>query len=224
MENISFSFAQLHQHGTAFYEFLALRKQFFVDQLGWEIPHDDNVEMDQYDNPNAHYSLAIRDGKVVGGARAMSTTAQWGSHTYMLKDAVDGKLIGIPANIIPEATIAPNIWECTRLVISDDVDTHDERAECLSLIVDGLISEANSKGATEMMSLSPVYFARTLRKLGYGANFIGEPYVNSDDGRRYVAMSMPAECRTVAAISSSAAKPSQAGVGLQKAVHAPSKS
>ena len=96
MENITFNLTELHKHGSAFFEFLALRKQFFVDQLGWDIPHDDNVEMDQYDNPKAYYSLAIQNGKVVGGMRAMATTAQWGSHTYMLRDAVDGKLIGIP--------------------------------------------------------------------------------------------------------------------------------
>ena len=44
MENITFNLTQLHRHGTAFFEFLALRKQFFVDQLGWDIPHDDDVE------------------------------------------------------------------------------------------------------------------------------------------------------------------------------------
>jgi N-acyl-L-homoserine lactone synthetase len=83
------------------FRILALRKRFFVDQLGWDIPHDDQVEMDQYDNPKAYYSLVLRDGKVIGGMRAMATTAQWGAHTYMLRDAVDGKLIGIPADIIP---------------------------------------------------------------------------------------------------------------------------
>ena len=221
MENITFNFSQIHQFGTAFYEFLALRKEFFVDQLGWDIPHDDNVEMDQYDNPNAYYSLALRDGKVVAGARAMSTTAQWGSHTYMLGDAVAGKIIGIPADIIPDAMAAPNVWECTRLVISESVDTHETRSECLSLVVDGLIREANAKGATELMSLSPYSFARTLRKLGYGANLIGDPYINCDDNRRYVAMSMPAECRKVdKPATAPVGKPT---VGLQQPVHAPEK-
>ncbi len=67
MENITFSLATLHQHGSAFYDFLGLRKRFFVDTLHWDIPHDDTVEMDQYDNPLAHYSLVLRDGEVVGG-------------------------------------------------------------------------------------------------------------------------------------------------------------
>jgi len=96
MENITFKLSGMHRHGTAFFEYLGLRKKFFVDNLGWDIPHDDSVEMDQYDNPTACYSLVLRDGEVVGGARVMPTTAKWGSHTYMLRDAVQGKLIDIP--------------------------------------------------------------------------------------------------------------------------------
>ena len=124
MENITFNLTELHKYGNSFFEYLALRKQFFVDQLGWDIPHDDDVEMDQYDNPKAYYSLALKDGKVVGGIRTMATTAQWGSHTYMLRDAVDGKLIGIPEDILPEAQVTPNIWEATRIVISEELGTH----------------------------------------------------------------------------------------------------
>lgn len=192
MENITFNLAQLHRYGSAFYEFLALRKKFFVDQLGWDIPHDDEVEMDQYDNPTAFYSLVVKDGKVIGGGRAMPTTAEWGSHTYMLRDAVAGKLIGIPENIIPDAAVTRNVWECTRVVISDEVTSADDRAMCLSMIVDGLVHEASKKGASEMITLSRPSLRRALRKLGYAVEFIGSPYVNADDGRRYVAMSMPA--------------------------------
>lgn len=188
MENITFNLTELHKHGSAFFEFLALRKQFFVDQLGWDIPHDDDVEMDQYDNPKAYYSLAIQNGKVVGGMRAMATTAQWGSHTYMLRDAVDGKLIGIPTDILPEAEVTPTIWEATRIVISDDITTHAERSKCLGLLLNGVVTQAKSQGATEIMALCPPVFARTMRQLGFPVHVIGEPYVNMHDNRKYVAM------------------------------------
>ena len=92
MHNITFDFLGQHRHGTAFHEYLRLRKAFFVDVLGWDIPHNDDVEMDQYDNPCAHYSLVLRGGTVVGGARIMPTTASWGRHTYMLRDALRGRL------------------------------------------------------------------------------------------------------------------------------------
>ena len=76
MQNVTFDLSRLHQHGPAFYEYLRLRKHLFVDTLGWDLPHNDEVEMDQYDNPNAHYSLVLKNGQVVGGARTMPTTSR----------------------------------------------------------------------------------------------------------------------------------------------------
>ncbi len=191
MENITFDLSQLHLHGTAFFDYLALRKRFFVDTLGWDIPHDEKVEMDQYDNPLAHYSIVIRDGKVVGGARAMPTTSSWGEYTYMLRDAVAGKLVDIPDQVLDAEIDTPKVWECTRLVISDDVCGHVDRSQCLSLIVDGLSFVAAERGGSELMSLSPVTLMRALRQLGYSASRIGEPYSNPGDGRKYAVLSMP---------------------------------
>ena len=191
MENITFNFTQLHQHGAAFFDFLELRKTFFVDQLGWDIPHDAAFEMDQYDNPKAFYSLVVRDGIVIGGARAMATTAKWGTHSYMLRDAVKGKLIDIPPSVLGADIVSDKMWECTRLVMSDDVKTHADRSECLGLIVQGLVETAAEQGADTLMSLSPLALMRALRQLGFGAERIGEPYLNEGDGRRYAVLSMP---------------------------------
>ena len=191
MENITFNMSNLHIYGPAFYDFLRLRKRFFVDTLGWHIPHDDDVEMDQYDNPKAWYSIVLRDGEVIGGARAMATTATWGSHSYMLRDAVKGKLIDIPPEVLGRDIVTPAMWECTRLVISDDVSTQAERSMCLTMIVQGLIDVAAEQGATQLMSLSPLALMRALRQLGFGAERIGEPYTNDNDGRRYAVLSMP---------------------------------
>lgn len=193
MLNITFDLSGLHHHGTAFYDYLRLRKQFFVDTLGWNIPHDDNVEMDQYDNPLAHYSLVLRDGQVIGGARTMPTTSSWGQYTYMLRDAVAGKLADIPAQVMGSEVQRPDVWECTRLVMSDSVNNHQDRAQCLSLIVEGLADVARRHGASELMSLSPLSLMRALRQLGWAADRIGEPYDNPGDGRRYAVLSMPAE-------------------------------
>lgn len=193
MLNITFDLQELHRHGTAFYDYLRLRKHFFVDTLGWDIPHNDSVEMDQYDNPLAHYSLVMRDGMVIGGARAMPTTSSWGQYTYMLRDAVAGKLIDIPAQVLSEEIHTPRVWECTRLVMSDTVNNHADRAQCLSLIVEGLAKVARHHGASELMSLSPLSLMRALRQLGWQADRIGEPYDNPGDGRRYAVLTMPAE-------------------------------
>ncbi len=198
MQSITFDLSDLHRYGTAFYDYLRLRKRFFVDTLGWDIPHNDSVEMDQYDNPLAHYSLVLRDGVLIGGARAMPTTSTWGQYTYMLRDAVAGKLVDIPAQVMGAEVQTPRVWECTRLVISDAVNTHHDRSECLSLIVEGLADVARRHGATELMSLSPLSLMRALRQLGWQADRIGEPYDNPGDGRRYAVLSMPAEKRVPA--------------------------
>ncbi len=193
MNNIRFDFATLHRHGAAFWEFLALRKKVFVDELGWDIPHNDEVEMDQYDTPVAHYSLVMKDGHVVGGARAMPTTATWGGHTYMLRDAFSGKLPHIPPHVMSVEIASPNVWECTRLVISDELKTHAERSECLELIVDGLVDTARAQGADQLICLSSLALMRALRLLGYEVSRLGETYRNGEDGRAYAVLSMPAD-------------------------------
>lgn len=215
MEQITFNLAQLHTHGTAFYDFLKLRKTFFVDELGWDIPHDDDVEMDQYDNPTAHYSLVLRDGVVIGGARAMATTAKWGTHSYMLRDALKGKLIDIPPSVMKANVQTEDMWECTRLVMSNDVDTHADRSMCLGLIVQGLVEVAAENGAEKLMSLSPLALMRALRQLGFAAERIGEPYLNKGDGRRYAVLAMPAK-RTMPPVPKATHRP------RPQPLHAPS--
>lgn len=192
MDNISFDFSDFHRHGSAFYQFLALRKRILVDQLGWQVPHDDHVEMDQYDSPLAHYSLVWQAGKVLGGARTMPTTATWGEHTYMLRDAHSGKLPHIPRQVMSVDIASPLVWECTRLVISDEVTTQAARSDCLRLIIDGLVGIARKRGAEELISLSPLHLMRAMRQLGYEVTPLGDTYRNDEDGRVYGVLRMPA--------------------------------
>jgi acyl homoserine lactone synthase len=193
MESITFTLSDLHIYGTAFYDYLKLRKQFFVDTLNWDIPHNDLVEMDQYDNPLAHYSLVLRDGVVLGGMRAMSTTSHWGGYTYLVRDAVAGKLPNIPKQIYESEIDDPEVWECTRLVISEELTQTRERVQCLSLILDGLAETARQHGALEFMSLTRASLVRSLRQLGWDCDRIGETYRSPDDGHRYAVLSMPTE-------------------------------
>lgn len=191
MHAITFDFLAQHRHGSAFHEYLRLRKSFFVDELGWDIPHNDDVEMDQYDNPCAHYSLVMRNGRVVGGARIMPTTATWGRHTYMLRDALRGSIDSIPPGVVPADYGSKEIWECTRLVISDRVVSANDRAHCLLLVVEGLVEIAARLGGEELVTLTRPALVRALRQLGFAANRIGEPY-RSEDGREYAVLHMPA--------------------------------
>lgn len=184
-----FTLATAHQHGRAFIDYLALRKHHFVDGLGWDVPHDGQVEMDQYDTPLAHYSVVTQGDHVLGGARVMSTQHQWGEYTYMLGDAADGKLPGIPADIVPGGFEGPEVWECTRLVLEDDLPA-SIRNDCLDLIVEGVVSTARSHGATCMIALSQVAMIRAVRKLGYNPRQAGPAYKDPCSGRAHAVLTM----------------------------------
>ncbi|MCB2116093.1 MAG: autoinducer synthase [Rhodobacteraceae bacterium] len=190
MENITFDLLNMHRYGTAFYDYLKMRKQVFVDELGWDIPHNDFVEMDQYDNPMTHYSLVVRDGVLLGGARAMSTMAEWNGAGCMLNDIIEGKLPTIPTSVIDTPIKTPRVWECSRLVMAEDIGSAEDRAECLALIVDGLAEMARAQGADELMSLTRLPLLRALRQLGWACDRIGTPYTQG--GRSYAVLSMPA--------------------------------
>lgn len=191
MHNITFDLSNLHRYGSAFYEYMQLRKQYFVDTLHWDIPHNDAVEMDQYDNPTAFYSLVIDQGKVVGGARAMPTTAQWGSHSYMLRDAAEGKLPGIPQQLYQNAVVTSQVWESTRLITADSVNNHADRGRVLSLVMQGVSDIARAHGAVELIAIAPVLLVRAMRQLGWPVNRASEPYYGKEDGRCYAVLSMP---------------------------------
>ena len=110
----------------------------------------------------------------------------------MLRDAAAGKLPDIPGQVMDTEIEDAKVWECTRLVISDDVTGRDDRSLCLSLIVDGLVTVAARKGGQKLISLSPVTLMRALRQLGYSASRIGKTYSNAADGRKYAVLTMPA--------------------------------
>jgi acyl homoserine lactone synthase len=192
MRRISFDMASMHLHGSAFYNFLRLRKRLFVDTLDWDVPHNDDVEMDQYDNPVARYSLVLKDDEVVGGARTLPLDARWGQHTSMLHDAALGKLPGIPSDLLEEPLSLAHGWECTRLVIAESLTSQEARSRCLDLIVDGLATTAAANGAISLLSLSPPPLQRALRRLGHDVTRLGRVYRCANDGRSYVVLRMPA--------------------------------
>ncbi|MGR3467592.1 MAG: acyl-homoserine-lactone synthase [Shimia sp.] len=196
MENIVFNLASAHRYGTAFWDYLRLRKTYFVDALQWNVPHDDEVEMDQYDTPQAWYSLVRQNGRVVGGARIAPTTAQWGDAGYMLGDAWLGKLPGIPREAMPEFIHSSSVWEGTRLVIDDSLTDMPSRALAFEMIVNGTVGVAASRGCTQMITLTRLSLLRTFRSLGFEAARLGETYTSPEDGAKYAVLTMPAVAST----------------------------
>jgi len=190
MRNITFDLSSLHEHGPAFFDYLKLRKRFFVDQLKWDIPHNDSYEMDQYDNPLAWYSLVLDKGRVVAGARVMATSSAWGKHTYMMGDAAEGRLDSIPGAAMPANVNSPNVWEMTRLVQSDEVTNVYDRKTCLRLVCDGCINIVQANGCVELRAMSSLAMVRVLRQAGYPVDRLGQTWRDPADGRQYSGMKM----------------------------------
>ncbi len=192
MHFVTFDFTNFHKFGSTFYDYLSLRKKYFVDELNWDIFHDDHVEMDQYDNPLAHYSVVIKDGQVVGGARMAPTSAKWGHCTYMLKDVARGMIPNIPDQIYKQNFNTNLVWECTRLVVSSELKGMRDKVTCLNQIVDGVVAETAAFGAQDLICLSPPTLPRMFRSFGYDCKQISDPYVCPEDGRKYAVLMMPA--------------------------------
>lgn len=190
MELCVFTLANAHMYGTAFYDFLRLRKQHFVDELGWDIPHNDDVEMDQYDTPNMWYSIVRDQGRVIGGARMASTALKWGEHGYMLGDAAKGMLPGIPPEVVKEGFEGEDVWECTRLVVDHNLDIQ-QRGAALELLVSGINDTAAAHGATQMIAFSAVTLVRAIRRFGYDPEQIGPGIRYPGDRRTYAMLTMP---------------------------------
>ncbi|MEL7025707.1 MAG: acyl-homoserine-lactone synthase [Pseudomonadota bacterium] len=185
MRSIVFDMSDMHEHGSAFYNFLRLRKRLFVDELSWSIPTDGVVEMDQYDTPLAFYSLVEEDGKILAGARCQPILAEWGAHSSMAVDASRGLIDGIPPRLFEGLTIKPGMWEGTRLVISDDVRSMTKRTQCLALVIDGLLRTIIAYGGNALLTISPTTLQRAAKLAGLRPVQIGEPYICASDDREY---------------------------------------
>lgn len=193
MQLHTFSFLDRHHHGFVFPGFLGLRYKVFVEQMGWDLSHDNLLESDQYDHTAAVYSIVSDAERVVAGARALPCNASKNGWSYMLKDAALGKLPMIPSDLMQNLPTSRRTWECTRLV-SDDVQLSARtRLEALRLVVHGLCLEAGGQGAEQLISLSPSSFGRLLNVIGYPARPIGREYQGDEDGRTYRAFEMPCD-------------------------------
>ncbi|PWJ19352.1 acyl-homoserine-lactone synthase [Jannaschia seohaensis] len=194
MRSVTFDMSTMHLHGSAFYDFLKLRKSFFVDQLGWRLPTDGIVEMDQYDTPLAKYSIVLEGGQVIGGARCQPCDASWGIYTYMLNDFSRGLMAGGPSIGFDPAAYPPEkTWEGTRLVVSDHLRSRLRRMQCLALIIDGLVRIVTQAGGTSFLTLSPLPLQRTAALVGLQIDRLTYPVVSEDDGREYAVFRCKAE-------------------------------
>lgn len=147
------------------------RKRVFVDMLGWDVPHDEHGEFDQFDDEFAEY-LIVQDkesGEHLASLRLLRT-----DRPHLLKDVfADLCAGGVPAG--------PDIREVTRLCISPrrraGERLHARNSLIRCLVEYGLFNGIRAyTGVCEMAWLSQILAAGwDCRPLGLPRNAGGSP-------------------------------------------------
>lgn len=157
-------------------QFLRLRREVFVEELGWNLPVQEGLEFEQYDSmATVVYVMAVEDGAVVGGGRLLRTDHRQpgGHYTYMIKDAHEGRLDGMPSPLCFEAPpVDPGTWELTRITAPT---RGIARAVC-----DGVNAFLRQQGARYCLGLGQPGLMKLMGLFGYRPVPIGEVQGNAD--------------------------------------------
>ena len=170
------SVSNMHKYGDLYVNFLRARKSTFIDRLNWNLPHTEGMEFDQYDTPFSRWIVIHEYGEVLGGLRLTPTTARCGVYSYMLRDAQNGLLEGIPTDVLFfEAPVSDFIWEATRLFISDDVAAI-RRSDVQTLLMKALSKTAKECNASQVIGIVPAVWSRWLRRIDFEAVPVGPKF------------------------------------------------
>lgn len=156
------------------------RHTVFVERLGWPLEAEQGLECDQFDRPDTVYVIAQEDdGRISGCARLLPTT-----QAYLLSEVFPELLNGLPP------PCSPDVWELSRFAAIDTTDsTPSPLSQFSSSVAVALLREAIAcaamRGATQLISVSPVGVERLLRRAGIRAHRAGPPMLT--DGEAIIA-------------------------------------
>jgi acyl homoserine lactone synthase len=165
-------------------DFLALRKEVFIDEMRWDLTSTDSMEWEQYDNIDTVYVIAHREDEVIGGARLLRTDRAPGigtlRYSYMIRDAYLGHLPGLPQDVCTsEPPVTPKAWELTRLVARNP-----RVGQALLTATNKFLKE---HGAETCLFLGHLPFLRMARSMGYAPQPMGAATGNGSG--RFIAFS-----------------------------------
>ncbi len=166
MEVTTLSFDNLHAHGPLFANLFRARHKTFIQNARWDLPEADGMEFDQYDTPASRWVAVHSGGTVLAGVRLTPTMHRCGIYSYMIRDAQRGLLDSIPTNLLNfEAPVDSNIWESSRVFVSDDVPATDRLRVQMQLIHEMVVS-ARALGAVSVLGIIPEHSPRLARRVG----------------------------------------------------------
>lgn len=180
MLSTTLSFANLHNHGELFANYMRARRELFIVHNKWDLPEAMGMEYDQYDTPASRWVVVHDDlGRVLAGNRLTPTTMKVGMYSYMIRDAQRGLLDTIPANLLHDAApVGETIWESSRLFVSHTVPMA-ERRKVHQRLVEELEKSARLLGATHCLTLLNANWPRWCGRVGVKMAAMG-PVMNID--------------------------------------------
>ncbi|WP_051357883.1 acyl-homoserine-lactone synthase [Leisingera caerulea] len=188
MQHSIVSWETIHEHGQLWWLHLKMRKQLFVDEMHWSIPHTPDVEADQYDTPKTLYVITHTNGTPLAASRLNPTFGDFGYWSYMINDACEGKLPGIPDTLMDAPPRDHNIWEATRFTVDPSIPKA-ERNSILAENARALTGAARDLGASKLIALMPPAYVRWLTSIGLPTNKTG-PTLKDGQGNRICTIEM----------------------------------
>ncbi|WP_161594533.1 acyl-homoserine-lactone synthase [Marimonas lutisalis] len=187
MKTTLIRWSNIHEHGPLWYNHHKLRKQIFVDEAGWDIPHSEEVEWDQYDTPLTTYVITHAGDRVLAATRILPCSFAARGQSYMIRYATLGRLDSIPETILDRpARTGKNDYEITRFT-TDMSLPRDERTEALRVCAVESVHFLNAVGAEHGLILMPPGFAGWFRRIGIGVRRVG-PVTENARGERFCVM------------------------------------
>lgn len=173
MQTTTLSFANMHHHGELMANLFRARRESFIIRNRWDLPEALGMEYDQYDTPASRW-IAVHDGpRILAGIRLTPTTARCGIYSYMIRDAQRGLLDTIPTDLLDyEAPVDRDIWESSRVFVSNDTPMAIRRRVHAQLITEMTIS-ARNLGAKMVIGIIPSNWPRWAPRCGLDVRAAG---------------------------------------------------
>ncbi len=146
---------------------LADRKRVFVDLLGWDVPHDDRIERDEFDHDDSEYLIFAQGSDHIASLRLLRTDRR--------------HLLGtvFPELCEGDVPTGPDIREISRFCISPR-HRGEVRLQARRLLATALTEYALLNGLTAYTAVAHISRMSNLFATGWRIRALGLPDLDAD--------------------------------------------
>ncbi|MEO0343049.1 MAG: acyl-homoserine-lactone synthase [Pseudomonadota bacterium] len=164
--------------------FYRVRKAVFIDGLKWNLDHKNGLEIDQFDNEQAYYSLVLRRNQIAMAARG---------HKINTEDP-DSALIQYLFLDYPEleTPISSNDWDVTRLCINPSLKLNG-LSKAIGFIALFFLqkTKARSLECQRMIAVSHPKISKHFSRIGIKTNQISQTVTIRETGSKMAVFEFP---------------------------------